>query len=264
MELNYLVKKKKCVPEPKFSLSIPPLKRALDIAVSFSILVLLSPLLILVVILLKLESSAPIIYKSKRVGLGYKIFDLYKFRSMVPGADKQINVIGESNLYAKEKVGHSSCKGCIEKGLSCEFARLFINEKVVCELEYLDKIHAKPVFNKFANDPRITLLGKFLRVSSIDELPQLFNILLGDMSLVGNRPLPLYEAEKLTTDQSIERFLAPAGLTGLWQVSKRGMADMSEIERIEMDIQYARTFTFWGDVNILLRTVPAVLQQTVS
>jgi lipopolysaccharide/colanic/teichoic acid biosynthesis glycosyltransferase len=167
-------------------------------------------------------------------------------------------------LYAKEKVANSNCKGCIEKGLPCEFARLFINEKIVCELEYLDAKHSKPVFNKFANDPRITLLGKFIRVSSIDELPQLFNILVGDMSLVGNRPLPLYEAEKLTTDHSIERFLAPAGLTGLWQVSKRGRADMSEIERIQLDIQYARTYSFWGDVHILLKTIPAVFQQTVS
>ncbi len=115
---------------------------------------------------------------------------------------------------------------------------------------------------KFQNDPRITNLGVFLRNSSIDELPQLFNIFMGDMSLIGNRPLPLYEAEKLTTDKYIERFAGPGGLTGLWQVTKRGKGkkDMSEEERIELDIDYARNFSFKYDMKIFFMTFPALFQ----
>src|SRR5260221_4936464 len=87
-----------------------------------------------------------------------------------------------------------------------------------------------PSFFKFNNDPRVTRVGSFLRNSSLDELPQSMNVLLGDMSLVGNRPLPLYEAATLTTDQCAQRFLAPAGILGLWQIKKRGREDMSAEE----------------------------------
>jgi lipopolysaccharide/colanic/teichoic acid biosynthesis glycosyltransferase len=88
--------------------------------------------------------------------------------------------------------------------------------------------------------------------------------LLGDMSLVGNRPLPLYEAEKLTKDRIAWRFLAPAGITGLWQVTKRGKAEMSEDERIQLDMEYAMKNSFWFDTKILLSTIPALFQKEVS
>lgn len=117
------------------------------------------------------------------------------------------------------------------------------------------------VFFKIKNDPRITKFGQFLRSTSIDELPQLINVLKGDMSLVGNRPLPLYEAEKLTKDHIASRFLAPAGITGLWQVTKRGKDNMSEEERIELDMQYAMNNSFFYDIKILLNTLPALLQK---
>ena len=98
-------------------------------------------------------------------------------------------------------------------------------------------------------------MGKFIRKYSIDELPQLFNILKGDMSIVGNRPLPLYEAEKLTADSSIDRFMAPAGLTGLWQVEERGRGGtMSAEERKQLDITYGQTYNFWLDMKIILKT----------
>ena len=111
-------------------------------------------------------------------------------------------------------------------------------------------------------DQYITKSGKFLRATSLDELPQLMNILKGDMSIVGNRPLPLYEAELLTSDEHIDRFMGPAGLTGLWQVEKRGEAGkLSAEERKQLDIKYAKTFSFWLDIKIILKTVTAFIQK---
>ena len=120
---------------------------------------------------------------------------------------------------------------------------------------------AKASFLKVANDPRITPVGHFLRNTSLDELPQLFNVVKGDMSLVGNRPLPLYEAETLTNDDDAERFLAPAGITGLWQVTERGRADVSEARRKALDNEYARVRSFWYDLTLLYRTLPASVQR---
>ena len=117
------------------------------------------------------------------------------------------------------------------------------------------------MFSKFKEDPRVTKLGKILRNTSIDELPQLFNILKGDMSFVGNRPLPLYEAEKLTNIGYARRFAAPAGLTGLWQVTKRGKSKVSDLERIQLDVLYAKRHSFRTDLIILLRTLKAVWQK---
>jgi lipopolysaccharide/colanic/teichoic acid biosynthesis glycosyltransferase len=117
-------------------------------------------------------------------------------------------------------------------------------------------------FVKIENDPRVTKVGRFIRKYSIDELPQLFNILKGDMSIVGNRPLPLYEAEKLTADSSIDRFMAPAGLTGLWQVEERGKGGkMSAEERKQLDIIYGETYSLGLDLKILFRTLFAFVQK---
>ncbi|MEO7531733.1 MAG: sugar transferase, partial [Sediminibacterium sp.] len=116
-------------------------------------------------------------------------------------------------------------------------------------------------FLKFKDDPRITRAGKFIRNTSIDELPQLWNVIIGDMSIVGNRPLPLYEAEKLTTDKYAPRFMAPAGITGLWQVEKRGKGEMSEDERLILDNIYAANFNLWYDLKLILKTIPALFQK---
>jgi lipopolysaccharide/colanic/teichoic acid biosynthesis glycosyltransferase len=109
-------------------------------------------------------------------------------------------------------------------------------------------------------------LGSFLRKSKLDELPQLINVLKGDMSIVGNRPLPLYEAELLTTDSWTDRFNGPAGITGLWQVEARGKSSrMSPEERKMLDNKYVEiansSFAFWKDIWIILRTIPAVFQK---
>jgi lipopolysaccharide/colanic/teichoic acid biosynthesis glycosyltransferase len=118
------------------------------------------------------------------------------------------------------------------------------------------------MFFKIDNDPRITRVGTFLRKTSLDELPQLINVLLGDMSLVGNRPLPLYEAATLTTDDWAARFMAPAGITGLWQIKKRGQKDMSVEERINLDIVYAKRNNFMYDLWIIANTPYALIQKS--
>ncbi|WP_372489949.1 sugar transferase [Chitinophaga sedimenti] len=140
-------------------------------------------------------------------------------------------------------------------------------DKMVKELSHLNQYDTKntdaagPVFFKLSNDPRVTKLGAFLRNSSLDELPQLLNVIKGDMSLVGNRPLPLYEAATLTTDTYAGRFNAPAGLTGLWQIKKRGQKEMSVDERIGLDIDYAEKYSFMYDMWIMAQTPKALIQK---
>jgi lipopolysaccharide/colanic/teichoic acid biosynthesis glycosyltransferase len=199
------------------------LKRAFDILVSATALLMLSPLCLLIALIIKLESKGPVFYISKRAGTGYKIFNFYKFRSMRTGSDAELQKLAHLNQY------HGKSNGS--------------------------------VFFKIKDDPRITPFGQFLRNTSLDEIPQLLNVLFGDMSLVGNRPLPLYEAEKLTKDQIAWRFLAPAGITGLWQITKRGKDNMSEDERIALDMEYAMKNSFWLDMKILFSTLPALLQK---
>jgi lipopolysaccharide/colanic/teichoic acid biosynthesis glycosyltransferase len=204
---------------PQKDYSIPLIKRMLDIIISASALIVLSPLLLIVAILIKLDSKGSVFYTSKRVGTGYKIFDFYKFRTMRADADKEVSKLLKNNQYGNA------------------------------------------AFFKLENDPRVTKLGSFLRKTSIDEVPQLLNVLKGEMCLVGNRPLPLYEAELLTTNEWATRFLGPAGLTGLWQISKRGKKDMSEIERKQLDNYYAANFSLYMDFKIILKTFPALIQK---
>jgi lipopolysaccharide/colanic/teichoic acid biosynthesis glycosyltransferase len=134
---------------------------------------------------------------------------------------------------------------------------------MVTSLSHLNQYNGKEaqVFFKVNNDPRVTPIGQFLRNTSLDELPQLFNVLRGDMSMVGNRPLPLYEASSLTTNEWAERFVAPAGITGLWQVRKRGRADMSVEERIGLDIDYAKRYNMMMDLRIILQTPKVLIQE---
>jgi lipopolysaccharide/colanic/teichoic acid biosynthesis glycosyltransferase len=158
----------------------------------------------------------------------------------------------------------AGCPGCGAAAGACASVLIDGQGQPVCEALHRRQRQARgaATFVKIANDPRITRVGRFIRNTSIDELPQLWNVLCGDMSLVGNRPLPLYEAEKLTTDQAAARFIAPAGLTGLWQVSRRGKAGgLSEQERKELDNEYARCHSLRTDFGILLRTIPALFQQ---
>lgn len=201
-------------------------KRCVDITISSLALLLLSPMLLLIALAIKLESKGPVFYVAKRAGRGYKIFDFFKFRTMYTGADLQRKDFMHMNQY--------------NSGSSTD----------------------APVFFKINNDPRITKVGLFLRKTSLDELPQLVNVLKGDMSLVGNRPLPLYEAAALTTDEWAMRFMAPAGITGLWQIKKRGQDDMSTEERLNLDINYAEKYSFMYDLWIMANTPSALIQKT--
>ena len=244
-------------------LAVPVGKRLFDVAVSFGILLAISPILAVVAVLIRLDSKGPIFYKSKRVGMGYKVFDMYKFRTMRTGADALIAGMASQNMYQSalpESAPDALCDACLLAGTPCQ-RPLFQDNQQVCEVQIQRTRKAKAMFMKFKEDPRVTRLGKFLRNASIDELPQLLNILRGDMSFVGNRPLPPYEAEKLTTLSYARRFEAPAGLTGLWQVTKRGRSAVSDQERIQLDALYAKTYSFKTDLLILIRTVKAVFQK---
>ena len=256
---------------------LPLSKRIFDIVFACVVLLLVSPFLLIVMLAIRIESKGKVYYIARRVGRN--AFDFYKLRSMRTGSDEMLNKLAkEKNQYNKENIDteidlNLDCPKCsvLEKGESCS-PQLHIGENTICDYWYnhqKNEIHNNTsTFIKIKDDPRITKIGKFIRNTSFDELPQLINVLKGDMSIVGNRPLPVYEAELLTKDKIAKRFLAPAGITGLWQVELRGKGgEMSESERIELDNEYASHFaegkySFWYDIKLILRTVPALLQKS--
>ena len=245
------------------SFKMPLWKRTFDIVCSLAAIIILSPLLILTWLAIRLESKGDAVYRSKRVGSNYQIFDFYKFRSMYSDADKRLAEFKKLNQYAQEELTEQESKTSSTRLHKADVV-LFADDAITSEKEYIaaKKQERSNAFVKFENDPRITKIGKIIRKYSIDELPQLFNILKGDMSVVGNRPLPLYEAELLTSDEYIHRFMAPAGLTGLWQVEKRGEAGkLSAEERKMLDIRYANEFSFLMDVKIIFKTFTAFIQK---
>lgn len=253
---------------------LPLWKRTFDILASGSAILCLSPILILTALAIRTESNGKIVYKSKRVGSNYKIFDFYKFRSMYSDADKRLAEYQQLNQYTKNiaeeefkdssSAAEISQQSCSNEQKQEQDILLFSDNLSTSEINYLKtkRTERSNAFFKLENDPRITRVGHFIRKYSIDELPQLFNILKGDMSVVGNRPLPLYEAELLTSDEYVQRFMGPAGLTGLWQVEKRGSAGkMSAEERKQLDIKYAKEFSFRMDMRIIIKTFTAFIQK---
>ena len=260
---------------------IPIWKRTFDIVFSLIALIILSPVFIITAIAIKLESNGPVLFKSKRVGTNYTVFDFLKFRSMFMDSDKRLKELSKTQNQYSDKieepvvpVGHFNANvddntaigddlGA-EMLISDEEVMLVGDDFVVSETSFNKQKNEdiNNAFVKIENDPRITKVGHFIRKYSIDELPQLVNILKGDMSVVGNRPLPLYEAEKLTSDESIDRFMAPAGLTGLWQVEKRGdSGKLSADERKQLDITYGQTYNFILDMKIIFKTLTAFIQK---
>ena len=255
---NQLDKKKTDV---LHTFKLPLWKRTFDILFSSTVLLFLFPIFIVIAIAIRLESKGKVYYTSPRVGTGYRIFGFLKFRSMSNDADKKVDSLMKNNQYTKTEENEDSERDF--DNLQLDGPVLIDDDGFIKEETVKKKKSAKRenAFFKVANDPRITKVGRILRNTSIDELPQFINVLKGDMSIVGNRPLPLYEAELITTDQWAKRFLAPAGITGLWQVTKRGGANvMSADDRKQLDIEYAENFSFWYDIKILLKTIPAMLQ----
>ena len=190
-------------------------KRIFDIVVSFLGIVLLCPILLIAGFLIKLTSPGPVFFTQKRLGLNKRHFDVYKFRTMVVGAEARMR-----------------------------------------EIEHLNEVSG-PVF-KIKNDPRITPIGRLLRKTSIDELPQLFNVLKGEMSLVGPRPLPLRDYKGFNKDRQRRRFCVKPGITCLWQI--RGRSSIPFEQWMELDLQYIDKWSLWLDLQILMRTIPAVLK----
>ena len=266
---------------------IPFWKRLFDVVFSLIAIIILSPVFIITAIAIRLESKGPVIFKSKRVGTNYTIFDFLKFRSMYVDAESKLKEVAKTagNQYAEKdkKPGEEQPQNVITAPLGAEAEMMMMDmgmesDMMISDDEVMlvgdDFVVSETDFNKekeednnnafvkIENDPRVTKVGRFIRKYSIDELPQLFNILKGDMSVVGNRPLPLYEAEKLTVDARIDRVMAPAGLTGLWQVEERGKGGMmSAEERKQLDITYGQTYNFALDMKIILRTLTAFVQK---
>ena len=234
---------------------MPLWKRAFDIAASLGAIIALSPLLLAVAVAVKLDSPGPVIYRSKRVGSNYRVFDFLKFRSMRTDADQRLKELSSLNQYAADAGKDSGTSKIslddeeMKKLLAdMESGMLFADDFAIPEEEHQQIVDTEQenAFVKIENDPRITRLGRFLRKYSIDELP----------------PLPLYEAERLTSDEYIERFMCPSGLTGLWQVEKRGGAGkLSPEQRKQLDIEYARRMSPWFDLKIILRTFTAFIQK---
>ena len=190
-------------------------KRAVDIAGSVILLLLLAPLFLVVALLIKLTSDGPVFFLQERIGYNKRRFLIFKFRTMIPGA-----------------------------------------EKMMAHLETLNEVSG-PVF-KIKNDPRVTRLGRLLRRASIDELPQLINVLTADMSLVGPRPLPVRDYQGFNEDWQRRRFSVRPGITCLWQVN--GRSSISFEEWMKLDLQYMDEWSLWLDLKILARTIPAVLK----
>lgn len=193
-------------------------KRIFDITATVIGGILILPVIAIVAILIYLDSPGPIVFGHKRVGQGGKEFPCYKFRSMVPNAQEALEIYLKENPEARE-----------------EWERDF----------------------KLKDDPRVTKIGKFLRKTSLDELPQLWNVLIGDMSLVGPRPIVRAEVEKYG-EYINDFYLVPPGITGVWQVS--GRSDTTYEERVLMDSWYVHNWSVWIDIVYLVKTVFAVIK----
>ena len=190
------------------------IKRMMDILLSLFLLMIFSPIFLAVSWLIKRSSPEAVFFVQERVGLNKRRFNLYKFRTMIPDAERKL-----------------------------------------AGLEGFNELSG-PVF-KIKNDPRITPIGKFLRKTSIDELPQLYNVLIGDMSLVGPRALPVRDYNGFDQDWHRRRFSVRPGITCLWQVSGRNNIPFDQW--MELDLEYIDNWSLWLDLKILLKTIPAVV-----
>lgn len=201
--------------EALFAVAVPRWKRTLDVAGASLLLILSSPVFLLTAVLVKSTSSGPVFFVQKRTGLGGRPFDMYKFRSMVIGAEGL-----KSSLQVRNE----------QDG---------------------------PAF-KMKDDPRVTKVGRLLRVTAVDELPQLWNVLRGDMSLVGPRPLPCHESDGCARWQKRRLDVTP-GLTCTWQVY--GGPRVTFADWMRMDLRYARSRRLWRDLWLIVMTIPSIIRR---
>jgi lipopolysaccharide/colanic/teichoic acid biosynthesis glycosyltransferase len=202
-------------------------KRFMDVVGSFTALLLLSPLFLVIAVLIKLTSPGPVFFRQVRIGQYGKPFTFLKFRSM------QIN--NNDSIH-----------------------REYIRKLIVNKIEGEPSSGNTEVVFKIRDDPRITPIGNFLRKSSLDELPQFFNVLKGEMSLVGPRPPIPYEVDDYAPWHHYRIFVRKPGITGLWQVKGRSMTTFDDMVRL--DLQYSRTWSLWLDIKLLLATPGAVIR----
>jgi exopolysaccharide biosynthesis polyprenyl glycosylphosphotransferase len=207
------------MPSLHLSRSARLLKRTMDVGLAAAGLVFLAPLFGVIACLIKLDSSAPVFFRQDRIGSGGNLFRIFKFRTMVPDAEEQKTELAHLNKHARPGSD----------------ARMF----------------------KIPDDPRITRIGRFLRRCSLDEFPQLINVVKGEMSLVGPRPLILDE-DRHVGDWARRRLDLRPGMTGLWQVL--GRSDIPFDEMVKLDYLYVTTWSLWHDFRLLFRTIPLVLQ----
>ncbi len=203
-------------------------KRVLDVVMALVALVVAGPLMLVIALLVKRSSPGPVLFTQERLGRDGKPFSFYKFRSMKNDSNDAIHR---------------------------QFAAMFISGD---ESGCAQSNAGEKVF-KLKTDPRVTTIGAWLRKTSLDELPQLFNILKGEMSVVGPRPPIAYEIENYQP-WHMERLKAVPGLTGLWQVS--GRSSVSFEEMVRLDVKYINNWSIWWDFAIILRTIPVVLWGT--
>lgn len=194
-------------------------KRAMDIVLALGMMVFLFPLYVLVAILIKMNDGGPALFKQRRIGVDGKEFYCYKFRTMVLNAEEQLKSVLDNDPEA-----------------AAQWRK----------------------FKKLKKDPRITSVGRFLRKSSLDELPQLLNIIKGEMSVIGPRTIIRAETPNYggMSDFAVYCSVRP-GVLGLWQLS--GRSDTGFERRVELDVKYVREWSLWGDIKILFISVPAVL-----
>jgi lipopolysaccharide/colanic/teichoic acid biosynthesis glycosyltransferase len=202
------------------------LKRLMDIVGSLLALALTSPIFLLIAVAVKLTSKGPIFFRQKRVGLGGQPFTFLKFRSMIMANDSTVH-------------------------------EQFVKQMILDSRKPKQTKDSETVIYKLTNDSRITYVGKLLRKTSLDELPQLLNVFIGDMSLVGPRPPIPYEVDCYEAWHKRRLLNVRPGITGLWQVSGRSRVSFPEMVRL--DLRYARTWTLWLDIKILMRTPGAVI-----
>lgn len=237
-------------------------KRAFDIVFALIVLLFTLPLYPFILLAIRLDSPGPALFRQTRVGRHGHLFTVYKFRSMHFSPQQTVDPlyhtiaaswiagvpIAESVSTIDTSTGGQTVDGAERTRVQVPTGTSAKAEKASGGSHY-----------KLANDPRITRVGRFLRATSMDELPQFINVLLGDMSVVGPRPAIPYEVDHYST-QDFGRMLVKPGVTGLWQVKGRGRVTFQQM--IELDLEYVAHNSFWQDVSLILRTVPAVVLRT--